>query len=121
MDDISLIPPVFDKNFSQNELNTELQIISDQAYQWKMCFKMDPNQQVQVYFLNKTNKEGFRSLIFNGSNIDICFSQKHLRLIMDDKLNYDVHVQNNISKCNKIIGVSSCKQTNLAHFYTNSS
>ena len=28
-DDTSLFPPVFDKNFSQNELNNVLQIISD--------------------------------------------------------------------------------------------
>ena len=28
-DDTSVFPPVFDKNFSGNELNTDLQIISD--------------------------------------------------------------------------------------------
>ena len=27
---------------------------------------------------------------------------------MDDKLNFDVHVPNKISKCNKIIGIVTC-------------
>ena len=89
---------MFDRNFSRNELNTDLQSISDWAYQWKMRFNPDPNKQAQeVYFSRKTNKGDFENLSFNGSTVEACSSHKHLGLIMDDKLNFDVHVQNKIS------------------------
>ena len=68
-----------------------------------MRFNPDPNKQAQgVYFSRKTTKE---HLSFNGSNVETCYSQKHLAIIMDNKLNFDVHVQNKISKCNKMIGI----------------
>ena len=64
-----------------------------------MRFNPDPNNQAQeVYFSRKTNKGDFQNLSFNGSNVEACSSQKHLGLIMDDKLNFDVHVQNKIRK-----------------------
>ena len=63
-----------------------------------MPFKPDPNKQAQeVYFPRKTNKSDFQNLSFNGSNVEAWSSQKHLGLIMDDKLSSEVHVQNKIS------------------------
>ena len=56
-------------------------------------------------FQEKLTKENFQNLNFNGSNVEACSPQKHLGFIMDDKLNFDVHVQNRISKCNKIVGI----------------
>ena len=54
-DDTSLFSPVFNKNISRNELNTDLQSMSDWAYQWKMHFNLN---------LNKTGREG---LLFKKS------------------------------------------------------
>ena len=49
--DTLLFSPVFNKNFSWNEVKTDLQIISDWAYQSKIHFNLDPNTQLQkVYF-----------------------------------------------------------------------
>ena len=63
-----------------------------------MPSKPDPNKQGQdVYFPRKTNKRDFQNLSFNGSNVEAWSSQKHLGLIMDDKLSFEVHVQNKIS------------------------
>ena len=54
---------------------------------------MDPNKQAQeVYFSRKTNKGDFQNVSFNESNVEACSSQKYLGLIMDDKLNFDMHI-----------------------------
>ena len=69
-----------------------------------MGFNLGPNKQAQeVYSSRKTNKGHCQSSSFNGSNVEACSSQKHLGLIMDNKLNFNVHVQNKITKCNKLI------------------
>ena len=92
--------------FLRNELDTDLQSISDWAYQWKMRCNPDPIKQAQeLYFARKINKDDFQNLSFNESNVETCSCQKHLGLIMDDKLNFDVHVQNKITTCHKIIGI----------------
>ena len=97
---------MFDKNFSQNELNNDLQSISDWVYQWKISFNQDPNKQAQgVYFSIINNKGDFQKLSYNRSNIEACSSQKHVGLIMNDKMNFHVRIQNKISRCNKIIRI----------------
>ena len=61
--------------------------------------------------LKKTNKGDFQNLSFNGSNVEAwsnveaCSSQKYLWLTIDDKPNFDAHVQIKISKCNKTNGI----------------
>ena len=44
-DDTSLFSKVLDINKSVTELNTDLEKISQWAYQWKMQFNPDPNKQ----------------------------------------------------------------------------
>ena len=46
-----------------------------------------------------------QNLIFNVCYVDSCSSQQHLGLVLDEKLNFDEHVQSKISKCNKLIGL----------------
>ena len=43
-DDTSLFSHVFNKDTSQDELNNDLQKVSDWAFQWKMQFNPDPNK-----------------------------------------------------------------------------
>ena len=72
--------------FPKFSIKTFPVIISDRAYQWKVRFNLDPNNQAQeVYVSQETNKEGFKFLNFNGSNVETCSSQENLGLIMDDK------------------------------------
>ena len=56
-DDTSLFSIAYDINASSNDLNNDLKIISDWAYQWKMSFNPDPAKQAQeVIFSRKKIK-----------------------------------------------------------------
>ena len=56
-DDISLFTIVKDPDISALELNHDLHLISQWAYQWKMSFNPDPTKQaVQVVFTENLNK-----------------------------------------------------------------
>ena len=53
-DDTMLYSVVHDPNVSANELNHDLKLINDWAYQWKMSFNPDVNTQaVEVLFFSK--------------------------------------------------------------------
>ena len=67
-----------------------------------MRFNLDPNKQTEETFRKKTSKN-FQSLSFKGSNVETCSSQNIWDL--SSTVNFDVHVQNKISKCNKVIGI----------------
>ena len=45
--DTSLFSGVNDPNISANELNKDLELISEWAYKWKMSFNSDKNKQTQ--------------------------------------------------------------------------
>ena len=44
-------------------------------------------------------------LHFNSTNVQVADSQKHLRLVLDSKLNLNEHIESKITKSNKIIGL----------------
>ena len=71
-----------------------------------MLFNPYPNKQaLEVHFSQKRDKENYPSLTFNGDKVQSIPCQKHLGLILDLKLDFNEHINNKISKCNKIIGV----------------
>ena len=105
-DDTSLFSKVIDKNNSNSQLNSDLVKISKWAFQWKMFFNPDPNKQaIEVCFSNKCNKENYQPLQFNSSDVQIADSHKHLGLIIDSKLNFNVHIESKITKSNKMMGL----------------
>ena len=57
-DDISLFSHDLDKDTSQDELNYDLQKVSDLRFQWKMQFNPDPTKKITASkitdFLQKT-------------------------------------------------------------------
>ena len=72
--------------------------------QWKTKFNPNPNKQAQeIHFSNRTNKDSSLSITFNNSKIETISSQKHLRLILDERLNCSEHLESKINKCYKII------------------
>ena len=86
-DDISLFSHVFDECKLQNELNNDLQIKSNWAFQWEIQFNPDPNKQAQeVYFSKKSNNENSLPVTLNNSKVLTCFINKHLRLLLDKRL-----------------------------------
>ena len=115
-DDKSLFSEVHNINKSANELNGDLENISQWAYQWKMQFNPDPNKQAnEVIFSRKCDSANvFHPLIkLNNNSIPKCPSQKHLRIVLDSKLNFNSHVDDKIKKCNKLIGLIRRLSVNL--------
>ena len=115
-DDTSLFSKVQDINKSANELNCDLEKVSNWAYQWKMQFNPDPNKQAnEVIFSRKSNSNSFPypPVKFNENNITKCSHQKHLGIVLDSKLNFNTHIDQKIKKCNKLIGLMKRLSVNL--------
>ena len=71
-----------------------------------MAFNPDPNKQAaEVIFSRKKHKVNHPILFFNNSPVTTTPIQKHLGLVLDEKLNFGHHLSMKISKANKIIGV----------------
>ena len=78
-DDTSFFSHVLDKDTSQDELNYDLQKISDWAFQWKMQFNPDPKKQAQGVILSKKDESNnCLPLTLNKTKVKTCQSQKHL-------------------------------------------
>ena len=78
-DDSSLFSVVHDSNISANELNNDLQKISEWDYKWKMPFNRDLNKQAQeVIFSRKLNKPSHPKIVFNSEPVVCADWQKHL-------------------------------------------
>ena len=71
-----------------------------------MSFNPDPIKQAQeVIFSRKIQKTCYPSIYFNNKLVKQVPSQKHLGLILDNKLNFQEHLQNILNKVNKTIGL----------------
>ena len=96
-DNTSLCAVVYDEITSVNQLNRDLKIISEWAYQWKMQFNPDINKQpMQVIFSQKKNKSIHPSLFFNEASVVMKDERKHLGMILDSALNFHSHVKEKI-------------------------
>ena len=99
---------VLDINKSATELNTDLEMISQWAYQWKMQFNSDPNKQAnEIIFSRKlvSNNLSHPPVKFNNDNITRYSHQKHLGVVLDSNLNFNTHIDQKIEKSNKMIGL----------------
>ena len=97
---------VIDKHNSQNALNSNLESISNWAYQWKLQFDPDPKKQAnEVIFSRKSNTYMYPPVTFNNNTITKCPHQKHLSVVIHFKLDFNIHTEQKIKKCNKIIGL----------------
>ena len=99
--DTSLFYIVHDPNTLANELNEDLQKISEWAYQWKMSFNPDQNKQPQeVIFSRKITKSYFNNMPIFSVNF-----QKHLGIYLDGKLNFSNDIKEKIYKAMQGVGV----------------
>ena len=63
-----MIPCLYDLMLSASELNHDLNVINQWAYQWKMEINPDPNKQAtELLFSCKRNSPNHPSLFFNGT------------------------------------------------------
>ena len=105
-DDTSIFSIVFDVNRSAEELNQDLNVIKDWAFQWRMSFNPHPNKQAtEVIFSHKKNEVIHPTLYFNQLPVACEPFQKHLGLTLDRRLKFDHHSNDKISKATKGIGL----------------
>ena len=97
---------VYDEGIAADQLNRDLKVISDWAYQWKMQFNPDKNKQaIQVIFSQKRAKPVHPPIFLNESEVKIKDEQKHIGMILDSHLNFNSHVREKIISVRRGIGV----------------
>ena len=70
-----------------------------------MQFNTDTKKQAnEVIFTRKSNRCTYPPVTFNNNIIATCPHQKHLGVVLDSKLDFSIHIEQKIRKCNKIIG-----------------
>ena len=75
-----------------------------------MSFNPDKNKQVQeAVFSRKQSKPKHPQLLFNKTPVACSSSQKHLGIILDEKLNFINHIKVKIQKAG--IGINVIKGT----------
>ena len=80
----------------------------------KMAFNLNLSKQAQeIVFTLKTHKISHPKVNFNNSHVVQSTCQKHLRMYLDEKLNFSHHIKENISKAYRSIGVIKKLQNNL--------
>ena len=104
--DTSLFSVAHDLNTSASDINNDLMLISDWAFQWKMSFNPDPSKQAQeIIFSRKKMKSTHPSVYFNDIPINSTSVHKHLGMLLDDKSSYEHHLKFVLNKIKKTIGL----------------
>ena len=86
-------------------MNSDLSKINNWAFQWKMSINPNPSKQAQeVIFSRKIQKTCHPSIYFNNKSVKQVPSQKHLGLILDNKLNFQEHLKIYRIKLIKLLG-----------------
>ena len=105
MNYLLMINPYFQavKNVCETarKLNKGLEYISKWDYQWKMYFNPGPTKMAkEVLFSRKNLKVIHPNLTFIGKDVHSSPFQNHLGLVLDSKLNFDMHLNKKISIVN---------------------
>ena len=105
-DDTSLLSVVSNLDASAYDLNRDLNLIKDWAYQWKMSFNPDPTKQAeQLIFSRKKLPQNHPPVYFQGTPVTLVEEHKHLGIILDKKLSFSAHIKEVLSKANRGIGM----------------
>ena len=105
-DDTSRFTIVKDKNKSADTLNNDLMLISKWAYNLKMVFNPDRSKPAQeVLFSRKKQVQVHPTISLNNIQIEKAPYQRHLGLIIKEKLNFEQYIDSAISKVNKGISI----------------
>ena len=104
---------VNDPAISAKDLNHDLLIIQQCAYQWKMEFNPDPiKQATEVLFSCKKSSPNHPQLIFNGIAVTKVNDQKHLGLILDSRLSFEKHLNEKIIKAKRMLEyLNTCRNS----------
>ena len=84
------------------KLNKDLLKIAEWAHQWKISFNPDLNKQAhEVIFSRKMTKSSHQQVFFNDIPVSPVSFQKRLGIYLDEKLNFNHHVKEKITKAMK--------------------
>ena len=82
-----------------------------------MLFNPDITKQAkEVIFSKKTNKINHPPISFNNTAIKTCSSEKHLGIILDEKLSFKQHLHEKINKAMKLVGTIKKLNSILSRF-----
>ena len=105
-DDTSLFLIVTNPTLSALELNSDLKVIENWAYQWKMLFNPDPTKQaIGMLFSRKRVDQNHPPVFFNNVPVGSASDYKHLGIILDCKLLFTRHIREKVAKARKGIGI----------------
>ena len=105
-DDTSLFTVVEDSNTAASDMNHDLELIRQWAYDWKMSFNPDPQKQaVELIFSTKRIEMNHPEIRFNDIPVMKVDEHKHLGIILDSKLSFSAHIKAAISKARKGVGL----------------
>ena len=105
-DDTSLFSIIHDATATAYELNKDLQKTAEWTHQWKMSFNPDLNKKAQeVIFSRKMTKSSHPQIFFNNVSVSRTSIQKHLQIYLDEKLSFNHHIKEKMTKVMKGIGV----------------
>ena len=97
---------VKDENESANDLNNDLSLISEWTFNLKMLSNPDPTRPAQEVLISRKKKIlNHPTLSLNNIRVERASSQKHLGLILDEKLHFKQHIESAIVKINKRVAV----------------
>ena len=107
-DDVSLNEHMNSIPVSTTRLRYDLNNIEQWAFKWKMIFNPDPDKPAnEVVFSNRGNVN-IPSLQFADKMIQSVKSHKHLGLILDSRLDFNLHLKEKICKAN--VGISMIRK-----------
>ena len=86
-DDTSLFSVVHDIDASKNDLNLDLEKISEWAFQWKKKFNRDLTTQAQEIIFSKKKTVSIHPVVyFNNASVNSTATPNYLGMILDSKL-----------------------------------
>ena len=105
-DDTMLYSVVENPLISASQLNHDLKVIENWAFQWKMVFNPDPTKQAtEITFSCKRKRIDHPDLIFNGTPVSKVIDHKHLGLTLQSNLSFEKHINEKMIKAKKHIGI----------------
>ena len=105
-DDTMIFSVINDPTISALEMNNDLEIINQWAFQWKMVFNPDPTKQAkEILFSSKKKEIDHPELKFNNNPVMRVNDHKHLGLILQPNLSFDKHIFEKMAKAKGNIGI----------------
>ena len=116
-DDTSLFSVVKKKEKSTSDLTNDLDMISKWAYNWKMSFNPDPKKPAQpVLFSRKNSNITHPSIHFSNVQVQRANQQRHVGIILDEKLNFKSHIDKVLTKAS--IAARYCRHKKTSKLFT---